>query len=156
MQRTKQEKSRQNEPPNGSGTSSTFCLAHARCWWDGCACTKLSAYCFLFYYRNTIQHYCQSLSLNIDTTPVDQRDPPLRKGVKRINSLQAWAASRIQIRKYVWSRFRICRISGTEVHRILKRESLFSFVVCELIFSLLSAAAAFLVTFGAVVKSDKA
>jgi hypothetical protein len=32
---------------------------------------------------------------------------------------------------------------------------LFSFEACELIFSLLSAAAALLVTFGAVAKSDK-
>jgi len=56
---------------------------------------------FYFYYRNNIQHYCQSLSLNVDITPMDQRDPPLRKGVKKINSLQAWPALRIQIRKYV-------------------------------------------------------
>jgi len=83
----KQEKSRQNKPPAGPGTSSAFCRANARCWWHGCACTKLYAYCFhFFWYRNNIQHECLSLSLNIGITPMDQRDPPLRKGVNKINS----------------------------------------------------------------------
>ena len=32
---------------------------------------------FFFYYRNNNQHNCQSLSLNIGTTPMYHRDPPL-------------------------------------------------------------------------------
>jgi hypothetical protein len=43
----KQEKSRQNKPPAGPGTSSMFCRANARCKWHGCACTKLIVFTFL-------------------------------------------------------------------------------------------------------------
>ena len=37
-QRTKQEKSRQNEPPASPGKPSAFCLAHPRCVLEGSAC----------------------------------------------------------------------------------------------------------------------